>query len=71
MDIFRPWIGFGPDELRLCELVNRLQDNTIREVIVATNPTMEGDATATYISRLVSPLGIQVSALGAGLAARR
>ncbi len=62
-----PMDRIGPDELRLCELVNRLQDNTIREVIVATNPTMEGDATATYISRLVSPLGIQVSRLALGL----
>lgn len=62
-----PMDRIGPDELRLRELVNRLEDNTIREVIAATNPTMEGDATATYISRLVSPLGIQVSRLALGL----
>jgi len=62
-----PMDRIGPDELRIRELMNRLQDDTVREIIVATNPTMEGDATATYISRLVSPLGIQVSRLALGL----
>ncbi len=62
-----PMERIGPDELRIRELLKRLPDSQIREVIVATNPTLEGDATAIYLSRLIEPLGIQVTRLALGL----
>ncbi len=62
-----PMDRIGPDQLRLQELAQRLQGGTVREVIVATNPTLEGDATAIYVARLVNPSGILVSRLALGL----
>jgi recombination protein RecR len=62
-----PMERIGPDELRMRELVRRLEARTVREVIVATNPTLEGDATAMYLSRLIEPLGVLVSRLALGL----
>ena len=62
-----PMERIGPDELHLRELVNRLRDHPALEVIVATNPTLEGDATAMYVERLVKPLGITVTRLALGL----
>lgn len=62
-----PINGVGPDELTIKELLSRLNDNTVNEVIMATNPTVEGEATAMYISRLLKPLGIQVSRLAYGI----
>jgi recombination protein RecR len=62
-----PMERIGPDELRIQELLKRLEGGTVREVIVATNPTLEGDATAIYLARLVEPLGIAVSRLALGL----
>lgn len=62
-----PIAGIGPDQLRMKELVARVPAESIAEVIVATNPTVEGDATAHYISRILSPLGVKVSRLASGL----
>ena len=53
-----PLDGIGPDELTLDSLLERVKDGAVREVIVATNPTVEGEATAAYIARLVKPLGL-------------
>lgn len=61
--------GIAPDDLSIAQLIQRLQDNEeIEEVIVATNPTSEGEATATYIARLLQPAGILVTRLAHGLA---
>ncbi|MDR1710454.1 MAG: recombination mediator RecR [Propionibacteriaceae bacterium] len=62
-----PIDGIGPNELRIRELCQRLADTSIKEVILATNPNLEGDATATYISRLLDPMGVIVSKLASGL----
>ncbi len=62
-----PIAGIGPDQLRMKELVARIQAESITEVIVATNPTVEGDTTALYIAKLLKPLGIRVSRLASGL----
>ena len=62
-----PIEGIGPDDLRIRELMARLSDNTVAEVILATDPNLEGEATATYLARMISPLGIAVSRLASGL----
>lgn len=62
-----PMERIGPDELRTRELVRRLEGGSVREVIVATNPTLEGDATAMYLAQIVSPLGVTVTRLALGL----
>ncbi len=62
-----PLSGVGPDQLRIRELYRRLGDSSVTEVIVATNPTIEGEATATYIARLLAPLELSVSRLASGL----
>ena len=62
-----PIDGIGPEQLRIRELLERLQDGQIQEVILATNPTVEGAATALYVARLVNPLGIRVTRLAHGL----
>ena len=62
-----PIEGIGPDDLRIRELMARLADNTVTEVILATDPNLEGEATATYLARMISPLGIAVSRLASGL----
>ncbi len=62
-----PIAGIGPDQLRMKELVARIDGESITEVIVATNPTVEGDTTALYIARLLKPLGVKVSRLASGL----
>src|SRR5690349_15299646 len=62
-----PIAGIGPDQLRIKELLARLQDDTVTEVIIATDPNLEGEATATYLIRMLSPLGLQVSKLASGL----
>lgn len=62
-----PIEGVGPDDLRIRELMVRLADNTVTEVILATDPNLEGEATATYLARMISPLGIAVSRLASGL----
>ncbi len=62
-----PIDGIGPDDLRIRELVARLSDGQITEVILATDPNLEGEATATYLARLIGPLGIKVTRLASGL----
>ncbi|GAA2517970.1 recombination mediator RecR [Rarobacter incanus] len=59
--------GIGPNNLRIRELLTRLQDDTVKEVILATDPNVEGEATATYIARLLSALPIRVTRLASGL----
>ena len=65
--VISPMNGVGPEELKLKELASRLHDSGIQEVIIATNPTLEGEATAMYIQRNVSPLGARVTHLARGL----
>jgi recombination protein RecR len=62
-----PIDGVGPENLRIKELMARLSENTIGEIIIATDPNLEGEATATYLTRLIKPLGIKVSRLASGL----
>ena len=62
-----PIAGIGPDDLRIAQLMQRLADGTVQEVILATNPNLEGEATATYLSRLLTTLEITVTRLASGL----
>ena len=62
-----PLEGIGPDDLHIAELLGRLNDPTIKEVILATNPNIEGETTASYLARLIKPLGLKVSRLASGL----
>jgi recombination protein RecR len=62
-----PIDGVGPDDLRVRELMVRLQDGTVKELILATDPNLEGEATATYLARLVMPMGLIVTRLASGL----
>ena len=62
-----PIDGIGPENLRIKELMTRLAQTQINEVIIATDPNLEGEATATYLTRLIKPLGIKVSRLASGL----
>ncbi|MDH7570229.1 MAG: recombination mediator RecR [Armatimonadota bacterium] len=65
--VISPMDGIGPEVLKIRELMRRLEDGTVREVILATNPTIEGDATALYLARLIKPLGIKVTRIAHGL----
>jgi len=62
-----PIDGIGPEQLRIRELLARLSDSNITEVILATDPNLEGEATATYLARTIKPLGIKISRLASGL----
>ena len=62
-----PLDGIGPDALRIRELLERLRDGAVKEVIVATNPTMNGEATAFYLSKVIKPLGVAVTRIARGL----
>jgi recombination protein RecR len=62
-----PLDGIGPDELKVRELLARLEANHVREVILATNPNVEGDATALYLSKLLRPLGLRITRIARGL----
>ncbi len=62
-----PIDGVGPDDLRIRELMQRLADGQITEVIIATDPNLEGEATATYLARMLAPLGLEVTRLASGL----
>ena len=62
-----PIDGIGPDDLRIKELMTRLADGTVSELILATDPNLEGEATATYLARLVMPMGLIVTRLASGL----
>jgi recombination protein RecR len=65
--VLSPMEGVGPEKLRIKELLDRLQSGSIREVILATNPNLEGEATAMYLHRSIVPLGIKVTRLARGL----
>jgi recombination protein RecR len=67
MGALSPLDGIGPDKLRIRELLQRLQAGKVEELIVATDPNVEGDATALYIAKLVKPLGVSVSRIASGL----
>ncbi|MCZ4096121.1 recombination protein RecR [Streptomyces sp. SID13666] len=62
-----PIEGVGPDDLRIRELLTRLADGTVTELILATDPNLEGEATATYLARMVKPMGLKVTRLASGL----
>jgi recombination protein RecR len=62
-----PLKGIGPDDLKIPALLERLRDGTVKEVILATNPNVEGEATAVYLSRLLKPLGLKVTRIALGL----
>jgi recombination protein RecR len=59
--------GIGPEQLKIRELLERLRDGAVTEVILATNPNLEGEATAMYLGRLIQPLGVRVTRLARGL----
>ncbi len=65
--VLSPMNGVGPERLHIRELLARLGDDTVKEIIVATNPTVEGEATAMYLSKILSPLGVTVSRLAYGI----
>lgn len=65
--VISPMDRIGPDEIKVKELLNRLEDDKVEEVILATNPTVEGEATSLYISRLVKPLGVKVTRIAHGI----
>lgn len=62
-----PMDGIGPEDLRIAELMRRLASEEVEEVVLATNPNVEGETTATYLARLIKPLGIKVTRLASGL----
>ena len=62
-----PLEGKGPDQLKLKGLIERLKAGTVQEIIIATNPTAEGEATAVYVSKLIKPLGVRVTRIGVGI----
>jgi recombination protein RecR len=62
-----PLRGIGPEQLRIRSLLERLQGGEVREIIIATNPTVEGEATAAYLSRLLKPLGVKVTRIAMGI----
>lgn len=65
--LMSPMDGIGPEQLRIRELLNRIGEHEIQEVILATNPTIEGDATALYLAKLIKPIGVTVSRLAHGM----
>ena len=65
--VISPMEGIGPDDLRIEELLARLQNSPVQEIILATNPNLEGEATAMYLQRLIAPMSIRVTRLARGL----
>jgi recombination protein RecR len=65
--VISPMDGIGPDDLKVSELLGRLRGGSVHEVIMATNPNLEGEATSMYVSRLLTPLGVRVTRLARGL----
>lgn len=65
--LLNPMDGVGPEQLRVKELLGRLADGDVEEIILATNPTIEGDATALYLAKLLKPVGIKVTRLAHGM----
>ena len=62
-----PMNGIGPDEIKIKELLSRLMEGKVKEVILATNPRVEGEATAMYISKLIKPLGVKATRIAHGI----
>ncbi|HXW61355.1 MAG TPA: recombination mediator RecR [Candidatus Acidoferrales bacterium] len=62
-----PLEGIGPDQLKIKSLIERLKSGTVEEIIVATNPTAEGEATSVYLSKLIKPLGVRVTRIAMGI----
>ena len=62
-----PMNGIGPDDIKIKELLSRLMDGTVKEVILATNPRVEGEATAIYLSKIIKPLGVKVTRIAHGI----
>jgi len=62
-----PMRGIGPDDLKIAPLLERLRDGSVKEVILATNPNVEGESTAVYLSRLLKPLGVRTTRIALGL----
>ncbi|HUW23217.1 MAG TPA: recombination mediator RecR [bacterium] len=67
MGALSPLDGVGPDDLKIKELVTRIEQGNIREVIIGTNPNVEGETTAAYLSKLIKPLGVKVTQLAQGM----
>lgn len=65
--VLSPMDGIGPDDIRVRRLLDRLADNQVEEVIIATNPDIEGEATAAYLARLIKPLGVKVTRIAHGV----
>jgi recombination protein RecR len=65
--VLSPMDGIGPDDIRVRELLDRLADNQVEEVIIATNPDIEGEATAAYLARLIKHLGVKVTRIAHGV----
>lgn len=65
--VISPMEGIGPDDIHLSQLINRCRDEEVKEIIIATNPNVEGEATAMYISHLLKPVGLNVTRLAYGL----
>ena len=65
--VISPMDGVGPDDIRIRELMTRLSDGEVQEVVLATNPDVEGEATAAYIARLIKPMGVKVSRIAHGV----
>ena len=65
--LISPMDGIGPEQLYIKDLLTRLADEEVKEVIMATNPTVEGESTAVYLSRLIKPIGVKVTRLATGL----
>jgi recombination protein RecR len=65
--VLAPMEGVGPDQLKIRELLARVRDHEIKEIVLATNPTVEGDATAMYLAGLLKPLGIKVTRIAHGV----
>ena len=65
--VISPMQGIGPEDIRIKELLDRIGEGDVKEVIIATNPNIEGEATAMYISRLVKPLGIKTTRIAHGI----
>ena len=65
--LISPLRGMGPDQLKIRELLKRLEDHEIQEIVLALNPTMDGEATAAWLARVLEPLGLKVTRIGMGL----
>ena len=65
--VISPLSGVNPQDLKIKELLERLKDDAVKEIIIATNPTVEGETTAMYLSRLIKPLGLKVTRIANGV----